>query len=291
MLPVMVALTTLQAPAVRHASLLRARLPPLRLEAATEVCFSIEDVQPGLVLTPRTTDDGYNYATESSQRYGGSAAWFENLRTTFQSRVLQNIATHLASTFAFAVFFSIAFGCASRGLLPGWACRFIRGLAIPALPHSAVGGIVGLLLAFRTNQAYQRFWEARTLWDGIYSKTRGIVRLATAADFDRPTPGLVPGKGAELLVGLAAAYPYALKQHLRGERDLIELIEAATTATGSASSPAVRPRPLPNYTLCAPARTQPASRVFCVCTASSVCASTPHLPHSVPASHPSTRYW
>ena len=47
-------------------------------------------------------------------------------------------------------------------------------------PHSAAGSVLGLLLAFRTSQSYERFWEARTLWDGVYSSTRSITRLACA---------------------------------------------------------------------------------------------------------------
>lgn len=174
-------------------------------------------------------------------RYGGSESWWDNLRTTFRSRVLVRITGHLLSTVAVASIVSLAFGAARSGRVPVWLARVIQALALPGLPHSAVGGIVGLLLAFRTNQAYQRFWEARTLWDGVYAKTRGIVRLAAASDYANPMPGKAPGKGAELIVGLAASYPYALKQHLRGERDLNELVDAATTASScTGSSTAVR---------------------------------------------------
>lgn len=174
-------------------------------------------------------------------RYGGSESWWDNLRTTFRSRVLLRIMGHLLSTVAFASLVSLAFGAARSGRVPVWLARVIQSFALPGLPHSAVGGIVGLLLAFRTNQAYQRFWEARTLWDGVYAKTRGLVRLAAATDYSNPMPGKAPGKGAELIVGLAASYPYALKQHLRGERDLNELVDAATTASScTGSSTAVR---------------------------------------------------
>ena len=46
---------------------------------------------------------------------------------------------------------------------------------------------------------------------------------------------------AQAIAGLCAAFPYALKQHLRGERSTEELLDAATAASGSdARSPAIR---------------------------------------------------
>ena len=93
-------------------------------------------------------------------------------------------------------------------------------------PHSAAGSVLGLLLAFRTSQSYERFWEARTLWDGVYSSTRSITRLACATlqDPSRTDPSSEDAFRAEAIVGLCAAFPYALKQHLRGERNAEELV-------------------------------------------------------------------
>lgn len=45
-------------------------------------------------------------------------------------------------------------------------------LAIPAL----VGTSISLLLAFRTNQAYDRWWEARGIWGAIVNDSRTLVR-------------------------------------------------------------------------------------------------------------------
>jgi len=47
-----------------------------------------------------------------------------------------------------------------------------RNVSIPLLGHTLLGSFLGLLLAFRTNSAYDRFWEARGYW----SKTSGICR-------------------------------------------------------------------------------------------------------------------
>lgn len=45
-------------------------------------------------------------------------------------------------------------------------------LSIPAL----VGTAVSLLLAFRTAQSYERWWEARTVWGAIVNDSRTLIR-------------------------------------------------------------------------------------------------------------------
>ncbi len=45
-------------------------------------------------------------------------------------------------------------------------------LAVPAI----VGTIISLLLAFRSNQAYDRWWEARIIWGAIVNDSRTLVR-------------------------------------------------------------------------------------------------------------------
>lgn len=45
-----------------------------------------------------------------------------------------------------------------------------------AIPQIA-GAILALVLTFRTNQAYNRFWEGRTLWGAIVNASRNATRL------------------------------------------------------------------------------------------------------------------
>ncbi|HAF34092.1 MULTISPECIES: bestrophin family protein [Sphingobacterium] len=45
-------------------------------------------------------------------------------------------------------------------------------LSIPAL----IGTAVSLLLAFRTAQSYERWWEARTIWGAIVNDSRNLLR-------------------------------------------------------------------------------------------------------------------
>src|SRR5690242_1769790 len=50
-------------------------------------------------------------------------------------------------------------------------------LQIPTGFHEVAGVVIGLILAFRTNTAYARFWEGRTLWGGIVNASRNLARM------------------------------------------------------------------------------------------------------------------
>jgi putative membrane protein len=97
------------------------------------------------------------------------------------------------------------------------AREFIPGVADVLKPfrplgHTLIGVALGLLIVFRNNCSYDRYWEGRKLWGGIVNASRNLVREAAAFVGD-----------ATGLAGLVAAYPLALKQHLRGLKDLDEV--------------------------------------------------------------------
>ena len=84
-----------------------------------------------------------------------------------------------------------------------------RGLA-QAL--SLCGGTISLLLVFRTNTAYNRFWEGRKIWETISSVTRATASLtdAYAEEFGR--------RRCRKMGALLGAFPVALQLHLQGVR-------------------------------------------------------------------------
>lgn len=59
-----------------------------------------------------------------------------------------------------------------------WFHRKVHSVAIPATVHTLVGLALGLLLVFRTNASYDRFWEGRKQWGGIVNETRNLARLS-----------------------------------------------------------------------------------------------------------------
>ena len=42
--------------------------------------------------------------------------------------------------------------------------------------HGMLGFVISLLLVFRTNTAYDRWWEARTLWGAMVNNSRSFAR-------------------------------------------------------------------------------------------------------------------
>jgi len=71
------------------------------------------------------------------------------------------------------------------------------------------GLVLGLLLAFRNNGAYDRWWEGRKLWGQLINDSRNLclkVRASVEADAEE----------VRRFGTLVAGFAFALKQHLRG---------------------------------------------------------------------------
>ena len=41
--------------------------------------------------------------------------------------------------------------------------------------HSLLGFVISLLLAYRTNTAYDRWWEGRRMWGGLVNSSRNLA--------------------------------------------------------------------------------------------------------------------
>ena len=175
--------------------------------------------------------------------------WFQNLLLSFGSRTFAAMRGRLVATALFAWVVAWAHSphaalgprAASRQLASALAAnsvlaRFplLRGCVvagaalfrplfttlglkhvtpIPIALHSLSGTVLGVLLAFRTSQSYDRFWAGRQLWADVANSVRNLGRLAAA--------NCKPSR-YEALLRLMQAYPVALRQHLRGQRDMDE---------------------------------------------------------------------
>lgn len=53
----------------------------------------------------------------------------------------------------------------------------MENISLPLAVPSILGTAVSLLLAFRTSQSYDRWWEARKVWGAIVNDSRTFVRL------------------------------------------------------------------------------------------------------------------
>lgn len=101
-----------------------------------------------------------------------------------------------------------------------------------SLIHSSLGMVISLLLVFRTNTAYERWWEGRKIWGGLVNSSRNLALKIKA---------LVPEESGYYAV-MIPNFAYALKNHLRR----VHLEEELEPANGF-SSESKKDLHLPNH--------------------------------------------
>lgn len=97
--------------------------------------------------------------------------------------------------------------------------------------------VLGLLLVFRTNTAYERFWEGRKYWGSLVNDVRNLSRQIWVAIIE-----LEPQDRKHKIVALKllVAFAVATKLHLRGEpinNDLAKLIPTACSKLKNMNNP------------------------------------------------------
>ncbi len=90
-------------------------------------------------------------------------------------------------------------------------------LSLPHIPLALLGSAIGILMGFRNNSSYARWWEARTLWGAIVNNSRSWARqvlssIAVPGEAERQEAFALQRR----LIYLQIAWAYALKQQLRG---------------------------------------------------------------------------
>ncbi|TVZ28777.1 putative membrane protein [Gillisia sp. Hel_I_86] len=80
---------------------------------------------------------------------------------------------HFLNTIKYDVLF-----LGSYAILVGYMDQygFLAKISIPIALTGVFGTAVALLLGFRTNQAYERWWEARIIWGAIVNDSRTLIR-------------------------------------------------------------------------------------------------------------------
>jgi hypothetical protein len=101
-----------------------------------------------------------------AERYN-SRDWLHNLASFSSALEFKRVKSFLLANTLFATIV--------------WAACLIFPKTLKALtsgigpqPHLLIGGVLGLLLIFRTNTAYDRFWEGRRLWSFLISRVREV---------------------------------------------------------------------------------------------------------------------
>jgi putative membrane protein len=83
--------------------------------------------------------------------------------------------------------------------------------------HSLLGIVLGLFLVFRTNTAYDRWWEGRKLWGGLVNSTRNFALKLNAYIDENSLPE------REWFSKMIPNFGYAMKESLRIGSELNEL--------------------------------------------------------------------
>ncbi|MBD2058306.1 hypothetical protein H6F88_20285 [Oculatella sp. FACHB-28] len=104
--------------------------------------------------------------------------------------------------------------CGLFGLLVSLLHQFGVPVSLPALASIIPNIVLGLMLVFRTNTAYERFWEGRKLWGGLVNATRNLARQIWVSVLEKDG-GDRPSK--ETALKLLVAFAVATKLHLRQE--------------------------------------------------------------------------
>jgi putative membrane protein len=87
---------------------------------------------------------------------------------------------------------------------------FSLHVGLNAAPLTLMGLTLAIFLGFRNTVAYQRWWEARTLWGDVIIATRNLARQSLAFLPDAPV-----AQRRQLMHGLIA-FTHGLRHHLRG---------------------------------------------------------------------------
>jgi len=100
---------------------------------------------------------------DSGMRYS-SNDWVVTLLSTPRSYILQRILPHVTANVLVT-------------LMVLYCHPQYTWIAIPMTGHSLLASSLGLLVSFRTNSAYSRFWEARGLWTSTKATCRNLAIL------------------------------------------------------------------------------------------------------------------
>lgn len=130
-------------------------------------------------------------------------------------QLLHFFRTQLLVFFAFDVTISVLYT---------WAG--LTWLALPDLPIAQIGSALTIFLAFRTNSAYDRWWEARMLWGSLVNLSRAFARqiltFLPAAQQDGAEAAEIAAFQREAIYH-QVAFVHALRCHLRRQDPFADL--------------------------------------------------------------------
>ncbi|MBZ4193779.1 MAG: hypothetical protein LAE24_05655 [Candidatus Contendobacter sp.] len=131
-----------------------------------------------------------------------------SLLFTLKGSVLRSIALRI-----------VLFSTLSAALVELHQRQIINLKDVSSTPWTMVGVALGLLLVFRTNASYDRYWEGRKQWGSILVAIRSLGIGIFAYLAPHPNAAAVQQRLNRLLI----AFPILLKQRLRQTKDSHEV--------------------------------------------------------------------
>jgi ion channel-forming bestrophin family protein len=114
--------------------------------------------------------------------------------------------------------------CGAFGVLISLLYSLGLPVSVPTLASLIPNVVLGLMLVFRTNTAYERFWEGRKLWGGLVNSIRNLARQLWVNVAEKEPEDRVAKVAA---MRMLVAFAVATKLHLRQEtinRELEDLL-------------------------------------------------------------------
>lgn len=173
----------------------------ISLARAPSAVMQQQPTKPPAPPTPRPTVAGARTKLKRPERYS-SSEWARSLFSLPHSRILQRVLPRVLPNMLVATAVSFAFPQLSVSI-PGIG-------HVSALPHTFLATAMSLLLVFRTNAAYDRYWEGRKVWGRLINVSRAMARTANEA---------MPRRDARVAGALIVSYAHALQHHLQGRRE------------------------------------------------------------------------
>lgn len=170
-----------------------------RLSSISTVPSISTEVKDHNALAYRVKDRGSYISTDhipQPARYE-TRDWLHNLLNIHHSTVLKEIR-------------GVILACTLWSTFVAAAHKVLKFTSFGMRSHSLLGGALGLLLVFRTNSSYARFWEGRKILERIITSSRKLSSI-----FVNYQSVLDPSK-IDRVLHLIAAFPYVIEQHLKG---------------------------------------------------------------------------
>jgi ion channel-forming bestrophin family protein len=119
---------------------------------------------------------------------------------SYSKQVMRTLMPVVIAMGAFALFFSFVFHMFNIGTE-----EFPSTIGM----HSLLGIVLGLFLVFRTNSAYDRWWEGRKLWGSLVNSTRNFALKLDAYLSEEDH------EQRDWFAKMVPNFVYSMKEHLR----------------------------------------------------------------------------